>query len=357
MAKGTPSEGINGTLANGLIAHYSFNDGSLSDLSGNGKHLIANGTVDYAADKDGQANQAIGANSFLGLNEKLFLNTANEPFAYSIWFKKNTVNDLQVLIGNGTYQRGGCYTQIQERSLMVMADSSAITVISQNLLQEYNCLIVSYDGAKLKYKLNNNVTGEKSISITSPGTGYDKFAVGCYTNRRYYPFKSSFDEIRVYNRSLTDLEMQEIFIMGVNYINNVKPKVSEIIFNIDFDKVQLGTYININDLDIKANGVSILDKTPIVKYWTNDDKTVRVFYKEGETFEDSTDLYFQIECDGYETSDVIHKELKIINIPGFQGSYNGGVIGYANHTNDNYKTTEARILIPLTNTSFISYKK
>ena len=145
--------------------------------------------------------------------------------------------------------------------------------------------------------------------------------------------------------------------MGVNYANKDNTyKISEIKFNIDFDKTQLGTFIEVKYLDIKASGGSILYKNPIIKYWTNDDKTVRVFDKEIETFGDSTDLYFQIECDGYETSDVIHKELKIIDIPGFQGSYNGGVVGYANHTNDNYKTTEARILIPLTNNSFISYK-
>ena len=153
MAKGTPNGGINGTLANGLIAHWCFNDGSLNDSSGNGNNLIANGTVNYATDKDGQANQAIGAGSFLGLNKNLILNKNNEPFAYSIWFEKNTINTIQILIGNGSYQTGGCYAQIKNGSLMVVADVSEITIISQNLLQDYNCLIVSCNGAKLKYKI------------------------------------------------------------------------------------------------------------------------------------------------------------------------------------------------------------
>ena len=39
MTKGTPNAGINGTPANGLLAHYSFKNGSLSDLNGNGYDL------------------------------------------------------------------------------------------------------------------------------------------------------------------------------------------------------------------------------------------------------------------------------------------------------------------------------
>ena len=45
MAKGTPNGGINGTLVNGLIAHYGFKDGSLNDESGNGRNLTQIGTV------------------------------------------------------------------------------------------------------------------------------------------------------------------------------------------------------------------------------------------------------------------------------------------------------------------------
>ena len=52
----------------------------------------------------------------------------------------------------------------------------------------------------------------------------------------------------------------------------------------------------------------------------------------------------------------------MIRIDGYNGDYSGGGSGgglsnYAYHNNDNYKKSEARILIPLTNTSFISYKK
>ena len=58
MIKGTPNEGINGTLANGLLAHYSFNDGSLQDMSGNNNNAIAVGTPALGVDKDGQEGQA-----------------------------------------------------------------------------------------------------------------------------------------------------------------------------------------------------------------------------------------------------------------------------------------------------------
>lgn len=65
MAKGTPNEGISGTLANGLIAHYSFNDESLNDSSGNGRNLTKVGTVNDVAYKDGQAKDLSGLNNSL----------------------------------------------------------------------------------------------------------------------------------------------------------------------------------------------------------------------------------------------------------------------------------------------------
>lgn len=170
--------------------------------------------------------------------------------------------------------------------------------------------------------------------------------------------EGAYDGYSVYNPDI-------IYTIGIIYIDvkRAENKISEIIFNIDFDKVQLGTYIEIKYLDIKANGVSILDKNPIVKYWNNYNRTIRVLDKEGEMFGNSPfDWLFQVECDGYEPSDIIRKDLKIISIDGYHGDYNGGGSGgglanYAYHNNDNYKTSEARILIPLTNTSFISYKK
>ena len=47
----TPSSGINGTLANGLIAHWSFDNGSLADKSGNNRHLTMIGTVTPSPDR------------------------------------------------------------------------------------------------------------------------------------------------------------------------------------------------------------------------------------------------------------------------------------------------------------------
>ena len=89
MAKGTPNEGINGTLANGLIAHWCFNDGSLADISGNGYHLTKVGTVNTVADKDGQTGQAMEFVEYDNSLETSYIGSPVNPYI-SVWVKTTT---------------------------------------------------------------------------------------------------------------------------------------------------------------------------------------------------------------------------------------------------------------------------
>lgn len=98
MAKGTPNGGINGTLSNGLIAHWCFNDGNLNDSSGNANNLIANGTVNYATDKDGQVNQAIGANTRLGLNRSVAME--NKDIMKQLGMSKSRFSEIRKSMSN-----------------------------------------------------------------------------------------------------------------------------------------------------------------------------------------------------------------------------------------------------------------
>lgn len=364
IVKGTPNEGINGTLANGLLAHYSFNDGSLADLSGNGYDLTKVGTVNTTADKDGQTNQAkenTTTSSYLTSEPKSL--TAGTDNAVSMWVY---IPDLANVGGIFSIAESPISTY---PVLLIRQSNNTIAIYASGYYSSYIAITTGWH--HIIYN-KNKLYIDKQLRTT-----HNSFTINTYTF--LYLFAGyikglicKLDEVRVYNRLLTGDrtvigetatgEIAEIFDMGANYTKKVKPKISEIIFNIDFDKVQLGTYIKIKYLDIKANGVSILDKNPVVKYWSIYSTTTRVLDKEGEMFgNSSTDWYFQAECDGYEPSDIIRKDLKMISIDGYQGDYNGGSSGgsvnYAYHNNDNYKTSEARILIPLTNTSFISYKK
>src|SRR5574343_519024 len=358
VVKGTSNEGISGTLANSLLAHLCFNDGSLQDMSGNGNNAIVVGTPTLGVDKDGQAGQSLILNSgnYIYLNKFL---QGSTDISGSFIFKVDSGNTLIMAMVDDSDSSKGTFYVMSNGNLCIYYADLKTTDTGVNILDDkYHHLLFISNSTGTNLYLDKKYIGN-FIHKMDPNS--------IYFGQIDIPGRDlNIDEIRFYNRRLTGetsivnqeptLEIAEIFDMGANYENNVKYKISEINFNIDFDKTWLGTFIEVKYLDIKADGVSILDKNPIVKYWTNYDKTVRVFDKEVERFGDSTDLYFQIECDGYETSDIIHKELKMIIVNGYSGGYNGGLIGYKNHNSDNYKKSEARILIPLTNTSFISYK-
>lgn len=206
------------TLADGLIAHWSFSN-NLEDSSGNNRTLLVGTSSNFATDKDGNANSCMGADSRLGLDEKLILNTDNESFSYTIWFEKNTNPNVQVLIGNGTYTWGGCYVQQQSGNIDVTTDASQhrITAVS-DLSDGWHLISVKYSANNLKCKIDNILKVNASPPISTPRSSYTKFAVGCYTDRMSYPWKSKFDEARVYNRVLTDEEETLIYERGVGDI-------------------------------------------------------------------------------------------------------------------------------------------
>lgn len=138
--------------------------------------------------------------------------------------------------------------------------------------------------------------------------------------------------------------------------STIADKITDLDFNIDFDLTHPADTINIKYTDIKSNGVSILDKNPIIKYWTDNNPVIKTFSENGESFSKTTKLYFQVEYGGNEKSNIFTKQLNIIYINGFQNGYNGGLVDYHNHKNDNYKKSSSMILVPLSRNSFISPK-
>ena len=92
---GTPNSGINGTLANGLIGHWDFDNGSLLDRSGNDRNLTKVGTVDSVSDKDGITS---GAVSFAGTSNSS-VNKIQLGLATNYPYESNDIID-EIRIGD-----------------------------------------------------------------------------------------------------------------------------------------------------------------------------------------------------------------------------------------------------------------
>ena len=232
---GTPNEGINGTLATGLLAHWDFTGGRLTDVSGNGRNLEMIGTVVGATDKDGNINNAVDFSGIGNSLEVAFTNTILSP-CISIWVKRNilsesTWNTLCMIRGISSQWSGFGITlhgdapaiatningaQFYDQGLSILSSDVFHNVVAQfdndtKYLKIYVDKILKYS-----YYING------SISYSAA----EKIQLGIATQ---YPYESNdfLDEVRIYSRTLSDGnvsvgeiatgEVAEIFDMGVNY--------------------------------------------------------------------------------------------------------------------------------------------
>lgn len=233
---GTPNEGINGTLATGLIGHWDFTDGRLTDVSGNGRDLTMVGTVASVADKDGNENNAI---DFDGASKLVtpFADNILEP-SISVWFKTDGTYSTKTCVsirGIGKYFQGfGIFMYGHTISLMTNVGAADVIVNDpyinphdgnwHNAIAVYNkvegCFKLYFDKKLIAKKAN-------TANIVYTNTKY----IGIGANpSEIYPYYSNdiIDEVRIYDRVLTDGgittlgevatgEIAELYEMGVNY--------------------------------------------------------------------------------------------------------------------------------------------
>lgn len=220
------------SLKTGLVAYYPFT-GDAKDRSGNRN----NGKVHKAiltTDRFGTPNSAYlfnGFSSYIRIADDSLFDLTNN-FSISTWFKMNqyasTYNVSMIVskvdgdIGSGGFTYGiwnpnhNNTTQIvnfqanDHFNTDTYPDTSGI--VSTN--QWYN-FIVTYDNlnAILKYYLNGNLILSKNLQFNvltndlDVNIGYSKSTYGTYLDY----FNGSIDEVRIYNRVLSQPEVNNLY--------------------------------------------------------------------------------------------------------------------------------------------------
>lgn len=221
MAKGTPNAGINGTLANGLLAHYCFNDGSLADLSGNGNDL--SGIFAGTADKNGKANQALYFKNKKDIVKNGFTYPSGDILNISFWFVAIDINSIQTLFCLGDLDTGQAINIYQGK----MQNANTYGVLSDVSIKEQEwiniCVKINKQTNIISWYKNGVYIGQNATaSFSSWG---NNLYLG-WSGSLYYPYTCQvvgIDEVRFYGRDLEDSEIAEIFTMGANYQGDITP--------------------------------------------------------------------------------------------------------------------------------------
>ena len=291
-----------------LVAHYKF-DGDLLDSSGNENHITSvTGTIDYHSDI-----KQIGQSSLISGNEYVEITALNAltavwsgAFTISFWMYPTT-SSKDYLVGGwdnsgSANPRGGWYLRASSGYLawLVLVNNSFITLLTTDdpvTSNNWYHVAISSTGNTFSLSLNGvNKTINHTAPLSTPseplanryigvgranrwsGTGYDYDNFGAY-----------FDDLRIYDKVLTNTE---VYYLANNMVidNNYKLltfKYEEIVY--DFSPYE--------DLASWTNYASSFGATTNLTSWLST----------GPFIDGSTNGYLQLELpDNYNTIEIVY---------------------------------------------------
>jgi hypothetical protein len=211
-------------IADGLIAYYPFN-GDIKDYSGNNNDAIDHNTT-FTVDrfgKNGCACEFNGYSSYLSIPNKAELNPANISIAAwvqveSFYSGDNGGNYIVSKGNDGNYGHYGLLylSEIPKiQGIIGGVGLPHIGLTSNSVMKENQWihLCTTYDGEKFKLFVNGELDSEILAN--------ENYYLGCnaedlYIGKNHHPIYpywlgAKLDEVRIYNRALTDDEVFALF--------------------------------------------------------------------------------------------------------------------------------------------------
>jgi len=193
-------------LNDGLQAHFEFESNLLDETKNHYDLTNHNGKLNYRKSlKTGQASSYKGQ---CGLRStKSYSNNTYKEIALSMWFKTSTVNKRRQVMFQGAYC--GFSIQLEEHTGkiegFVDGNSDGAGISSKRVTDgKWHHIVYQNDGARSGMYLDGIlVTKLKEKFVKGTGTLY----LGM-TNRGIDQYTGLMDEVRIYNRVLTDDEIK-----------------------------------------------------------------------------------------------------------------------------------------------------
>ena len=205
---------------NGLVAFYPFN-GNANDASGNGYHLtvIANGLTTLTTDRFGATGHAysfVGGNSQIS-NQNAAAAQVSHPLTVAAWIKYDSLLTSSI-VGKYYPDNGFTFRTHYDGRISFFLDGG-ILVLSNSIHLPVNTggqwilIGVTYDG----FWFNIYKNGVLVETISKPGsvtatTGNMRIGLDGYGGTTGpQAFRCMIDDVALYNRILSDAEMQQLY--------------------------------------------------------------------------------------------------------------------------------------------------
>lgn len=218
------------SLQDGLIAYYPFN-GNANDASGN----KLDGTVHNASlttDRKGKANSAYsfdGSTSYINVAHHDTLNLSGD-FTISLWVEISSeqvahegINDILRKWNGDTAgypfsisflnpvasddQENKMLWARYDGSVCSNITSKLTSVVTRDIFLHY---VIIKKGTTTKQYINNTLVAENIDEIECSTNNTADLTIGCRGNLVRY-FKGKIDDIRIYDRAITDSEILKLY--------------------------------------------------------------------------------------------------------------------------------------------------
>ncbi|MEI8052370.1 MAG: LamG-like jellyroll fold domain-containing protein [Bacteroidota bacterium] len=219
----TTQDSIPSWLTNGLVGYWPFN-GNANDESGNGNNGVILNGVSLTSDRYGNFNSSYYFDGLDGLSKGIEMPIFLEGFNYSsnIWFQMmDTVkvgqNSSQTIIALKPYgvMSVSCnHPYSPNRMMSCLGDSLNWIICASGNLNSWELsnklswhnLIVVKTSSEYKYYLDGNLVRTQSIT-SNYNVAVSKFYIGAIQFGSGEVFRGNLDDIRFYNRALTQSEV------------------------------------------------------------------------------------------------------------------------------------------------------
>ncbi|MEQ9105096.1 MAG: LamG-like jellyroll fold domain-containing protein [Rhodothermales bacterium] len=216
-------------LTDGLVAHYPL-DGSATDNTSSMNHGIVSGAVE-TTNRFGKANSALAfdGDDFVEIPSTTAI-SFTEPFAVSAWVSVSSFVTGQAIEQHPVISKinadgwAGGYELMALGGAQGPAFAAASKIGNQNIFavsdptvatDTWVHVMATYDGRGMAVYLNGiPQTMREELRSGSVGTSSNALVLGRRSGGGIYWFHGSIDDVRLYNRALSNLDAYELYRLG-----------------------------------------------------------------------------------------------------------------------------------------------
>ena len=191
-----------------LEGYYPFN-GNAEDITSNGRNFTVYGNTSLTTGRDNSSNSAY---YFDGNGDYLEYNTSIPSFTrytITLWAKPDSTGTYEAMFASYNDASFGFQIDLDSSNnfhIRKASSNGGNITLSSATLGAWTFIAFTYDGTDSKCYINS----ESPVSDTGGTTEFNLFRMGRNRNGNTY-FKGSIDELRIYNRALSAIEIQAIY--------------------------------------------------------------------------------------------------------------------------------------------------